>query len=362
MTATRLLAFSCAVTMTACGSDSAGGDTDTDAQASSSESGASAASEDTGDTADTAADSGSTSAQPTSDTNATSGDPTDPDSSGTDDPSDTAETGVDPGDPVIPELQGDCPQFNGGGAENPEYLTFPVGNGSRQALVYYDAGSGGGGPLVFYFHGGGGDPEDAVPSVSAIAIGEILAMGGMVVSPLSDPAAGFEWFLSSSGQAENDLVMMDSIVACADAGPGIDVNQIHGIGFSAGALHIAQASTRRSSYMASVISYSGGLGGGVGHDNPDATPSALIFHGGDADNVQGLPFQATSENFAEFLRERGGYAVVCDHGAGHTYPPNEQGVWRRADAYLFFLDHPFGVDPSPYEGGFPEWMPPYCAD
>ncbi len=358
MTATRLLALACAATLGACGSDPASDDTDTEADTSSS------SKDESGDTtgavgtssSSAPADTGSGTARPTSDPLDTSADTTGPDGS-------TDDTAVDPGAPLIPAVQGECPEFDGTGIDNPDYLTFPVGLGTRQALVYYDAASGGGGPLVFYFHGGGGDPEDAVPSVSAIAIDEILAMGGMVVSPLSDPAAGFEWFLSSAGQAQNDLVMMDSIVACADAGPGIDVNQIHGIGFSAGALHISQASMRRSSYMASVISYSGGLAGSTGHDNMNATPSALIFHGGNADNVQGLPFGTSSENFAGFLRDRGGYAVVCNHGAGHTYPPNEQGVWRRADAYRFFLDHPFGVDPSPYEGGaFPEWMPPYCAD
>lgn len=279
-----------------------------------------------------------------------SGDPTDPTES---------DTTAEPGAPQIPEVQGECPEFVLGVGDNPSSLSFPVGSGSRQALVWHDPAQGGGGPLVFYFHGGGGDPDDAIPSVSSDAIASIVESGGMVVAPYPDPAASTQWFLVSSG-AENDMVMMDSMVACAVQDAGIDPYRIHGIGFSAGALHVAMSSIFRSSYMASTVVYSGGVYNSGASQDPDSTPSALIFHGGNADNVGGLAFSAAAQNYFEVVTQRGGDAFICNHNNGHNYPQNETDVWRRRDAYNFLVDHPFGVQPHPYDAGLPEWVPPYC--
>jgi predicted esterase len=342
-----------------CPDDSSGADTETDtADAGSGGTGGvsgdsvSPTSGDPATTADPTASGGST-------TNATGAETTD-------DPTAASETGdttgprPDPTDPVIPELQGDCPEFVLGTVENPAQLEFPVGNGSREAMVYFDPAQGGGGPLVFFFHGGGGSPEDAVATATDDLILDVMDRGGMVIAPISHPSANLEWFLAS-GSSQPDVVMMDSMVACADAGPGIDTHRIHGIGFSSGGLHVAITSILRSSYMASTVVYSGGIYTGFTPDNPDATASALIFHGGEADNVGGLAFEQSSIRYADALTDRGGYALLCNHGTGHGYPDNVPGEWRRTDAYNFLLDHPFGVTPHPYpDGGLPEWVPPYC--
>ena len=357
MPATRLLVLSCVALLGACGSDASGadtdGETDTDAPGGSanetidSSAGPSNTSNDAPDPSvgstseDTAADGSS------------SGDPTDP----TGDPDTSNE-----GSPQIPELQGECPEFTFGVSGNPARLAFPVGTGSREALVWFDPAQGGGGPLVFFFHGSGGEPEQAEDTVTDDAIADVISRGGMVIAPFSDNAANFEWFLAS-GSAQNDVVMMDSMVACAAAGPGIDPYHIHSVGFSAGGLHVAISAILRASYIASTITYSGGVYGGVTPDTTDASPSALAFHGGASDNVSGLPFDQATALYTDQLRNNGGYALVCNHNTGHGYPENVQGEFRRADTYGFLLDHPWGVDPHPYEGGgVPEWVPPYCSD
>ncbi len=362
MTASRLLALSCVALLGACGSSSNGGDTDGEteaADATTADAGPStsptAAGSQGATTGDPSADaSGSTTADPTGDT-----DPTD-DTGPIDTTASTdSETGNEPGAPQIPELQGECPEFVLGEGDNPADLAFPVGSGSRNALVWHDPAQGGGGPLVFFFHGGGGDPDGATATVTDDAITDVVANGGMVIAPFSDPSAGTEWFLVS-GSAQNDLVMMDSMVACAVQDAGIDPYRIHGVGFSAGALHVGISSILRSSYMASTVVYSGGVYSSAASENPDATPSSLIFHGGASDVVSGLSFSAAAQLYYNVITERGGDAIICDHGTGHGYPDNEIDVWRRRDAYNFLIDHPFGVDPHPYEAGLPEWVPPYC--
>lgn len=362
MTATELLALSCAALLAACASDTPGVDTETDTEAGSDPSISA-----TDDTVDSSAGSSGGASSDSGDPSAgTSGavDPTSADGSSSDGPTDPT---VDPdtgntGGPQIPELQGECPEFTLGVSGNPARLSFPVGNGSRDALVWFDPAQGGGGPLVFFFHGGGGEPEQAEDTVTDDAIADVLSRGGMVIAPIPDAAASLEWFLAS-GSAQNDVVMMDSMVACAAAGPGIDPYRIHGVGFSAGGLHVSISAILRASYIASTVTYSGGVYGGITPDTTDASPSALAFHGGATDNVGGLPFAQSTQLYVDQIRNNGGYALECNHNTGHGYPANVPGMFRRADTYEFLLDHPWGVAPRPYEvGGVPDWVPDYCSD
>lgn len=365
MTATRLLALSCAVWLGACDSDSNGSGTDgeTDSGTDSADTGDAATADPPASTSgpgsntDSDPSNGSTSEDPTDPTDDASGEPTDDTADPTDDPTD-----VDPGGPQIPEVQGECPELPLAPLGSPAQVTFPVGSGTRQALVWHDPSKGGGGPLVFYFHGGGGDPAGAEATVTSDAIEDILARGGVVIAPISDPAAEIDWFLTT-GSAQNDVVMQDSMVACAFEVANIDPYHIHAVGFSAGGIHVGISSLLRASYMASTITYSGGVYGGVTPDTDDAAPSTLAFHGGPSDEVGGVPFNQASALYASQVRDRGGYALECDHGTGHGYPDNVDGVFRRADTYNFLMDHPWGVTPLPYPGdGIPEWVPPYCSE
>lgn len=271
-----------------------------------------------------------------------------------DDSSSSGEPPVEPmwGEPeALPTPDGPCPEFASG------MLEFAPGEiEPRQARVWYDPDAGGGGPIVFYWHGTGSNPLEAEFGLGQAAIDDILMRGGMVVAPASDPESGqFPWFLVL-GQQEDDLHLMDEIVGCAAEGPGIDPSRIHSLGMSAGGLQTSQASLRRASYLASVVTYSGGLlDPETPSDDPDRPFPALIYHGG-PDDIVIISFQQASERYESYIDDRGGYTVICDHGGAHTIPDARVFSWQ------FLLDHPFGITPYPYDGQLPDWIPDYCAE
>lgn len=257
--------------------------------------------------------------------------------------------------PVIPAVTGTCPDFHAG-----DTVTMsPAGVAPRDVRVWVGENADTmDGPLVFYWHGAGGSPTEAMQVLGAERMAEIQAAGGMVVGMIHDPAAGdFPWYLTT-GTEENDLLVADEVVACAVEQVGIDVTHIHSIGFSAGALHNSQMAIRRASYLASVVVYSGGLIARrrVPTDAPDARFAALLFHGGASDVVL-TNFEDATETYRETLERAGHFAVVCDHGRGHTIPP-EAGL---SSAWRFLMDHPYASYPSPYASGLPEGFYDACV-
>lgn len=257
-----------------------------------------------------------------------------------------------PGGPVpeLPTPDGACPKFVDGTLE-----FTPAETETRRARVYFDPATGGGGPLVFWFHGTGSSPDGSANAITNAARDEIVAMGGMVVMPWNDPDTGqFPWFLVDE-QREDDLHLMDEIVGCAAAGPGINARRIHAAGFSAGGMHVSQAAFRRASYLASTVSLSGGLvGGNAPTDAPDQFIAAMIVHGGADDDVGGFNFMEASGRLRDAVDARGGFSLECDHGGGHSYSVVREHIWP------FMQAHPFGADPSPFEAGLPDWVPAFC--
>ena len=127
---------------------------------------------------------------------------------------------------------------------------------------------------------------------------------------------------------------------------------------SAGGLQTSQFSFRRSNYIASAMTYSGGIWS-CGFPPPNQDPSnkfaAMIFHGGVSDIVV-ISFKTASECYKNLLTSNGNFAFICDHGMGHTIPTGARdSVWQ------FFQDHRYGFDPSIYESGFPADFPSYCS-
>ena len=293
---------------------------------------------------------------PTSDSQGASsgGDPSASDTAESDtaesDTNDSDTTGTDGPVPTLPTPDGTCPDFTNGDLE-----FSPAEIGTRRARVFFDASTGGGGPLVFWFHGTGGSPDSSMNAISVEDLETIVAMGGMVVMPWNDPATGqFPWFLVDE-EREDDLHLMDEIVGCADQGPGIDARNIHAAGFSAGALHVSQAAVRRASYLASTVAVSGGLyNANVPTDAADQVFSTMILHGGPSDDVGGFNFMDASEVFQQAVEARGGFALMCNHGGGHTLAS------ERALSWEFMQLHPFGTDPSPLEMDYPAWVPAFC--
>lgn len=254
---------------------------------------------------------------------------------------------------TLPTPTGTCPDFHTTGT----VTVTPDGAGTRRAQIWVgEVAESLDGPLVFFWHGAGGSPNEAPYALSMPVIDEILAMGGVVIAPESDPAAGtFEWYLAT-GSDEKDMLLADELVACANESIGIDAQHIHSIGFSAGALNTTQMSFRRASYVASVVTYSGGLiARAPATDAPDARFAAMMLFGG-ADDAVVINFSTATHNYANALASQGYFGFMCDHGMGHTVP-----AAARASAWQFLLDHPYGLRPEPYADALPDGFYSYCA-
>ena len=255
--------------------------------------------------------------------------------------------------PQIPTPTGACPDFSASGT----IQVSPEGIAPREVDLWIsDAAATLDGPVIFYWHGTGSRPEEAIYGLGQPTIDAVLALGGVVVAPHRDPAAGtFPWYLTAGGQ-DDDLRVADEVLGCAAQTVGVDVNRIHNIGMSAGGLHTTQMSFRRASYLASVVTYSGGLiGGRPRTDRRDNRFAALIFHGG-PDDVVVINFQEASEDYWRLLDGDGHFAAICNHGGGHSIP-----IAARDSVWDFFQSHPFGTVPSPYAGGLPTGFFADCA-
>lgn len=259
---------------------------------------------------------------------------------------------------TLPEPTGPCPDFvDGVITVSPAQNKIP-----RKVRVWMSEKANTlDGPLVFYWHGTGSSPDEAVIGLGEDTITAILAEGGIVAAPYHDPeAVQFPWFLTTYplNSREDDLRVADEILACACEKIGIDTARIHSMGFSAGGLHTAQMSFRRSGYIASVATYSGGIRVFTSlppNPYPANKFAAMIFHGG-ATDVMIIQFQQASECYRDVLVDEGHFAILCDHGMGHVIPTGARGsVWR------FFQDHRYGFNPSIYQSTLPTDFPEYCS-
>jgi poly(3-hydroxybutyrate) depolymerase len=258
-----------------------------------------------------------------------------------------------PGTPKLPSPSGTCP------AIVPGDVTFaPAGMPPRKVKLAFDpAQKSAKAPLLFYWHATGSSPDEAAYSLGATE-GELTKSGGVVAAPYADPTAGtFEWFIVNQSPKLDDFVLADEIVACLAADGRVDATRIHSMGMSAGALQTTALSFLRSSYIASVATYSGGMPAGFDPPNQDPTNkfAALVFDGGAKDDVFGVDFKAASERYQSTLAAAGHFAALCDHGKGHDIPLD-----AAPSVVAFFAANPYGAWPSPYASGLPSTFPSYC--
>ncbi|MEQ8890128.1 MAG: hypothetical protein RID93_20970 [Sandaracinaceae bacterium] len=255
-------------------------------------------------------------------------------------------------EPTLPSVTGTCPEFADG-----RITVSPEGLPPREVRLWIgDAAQTMDGPLVFYRHGAGSRVEEAEYGLGPDTMEAILGAGGMVVAPTRAPDSGdFPWHLTT-GNRDDDLRVADEILACAIASVGVDTTHIHSIGMSAGGLHTTQMSYRRSSYLASVVTYSGGLylGRAPRMDEPTNRFPSLIFHGGPSDIVI-IEFEEASLRYHADLTNRAHTAFICDHGAGHSIP-----TAARDSVWEFFQAHPYGAE-SPWAEGLPDGFYAPCG-
>ncbi len=250
----------------------------------------------------------------------------------------------DGGPADIPMPTGACPDFEQGD------VTFnPAGGTRKVAMTLSDASrTVNGGPLIFYWYATGSNPTEAR---RGLPIAEVTSAGGIVVAPYDVAGAGtFPWL----SQLTQHDALFDEVLACAVQKTKISAARIHALGFSAGALMTTHLSFARSKYMASVATYSGGAKGEFQETNNKF--AAMIMTGGMNDIVVSN-FYTSSQQWFQTLKTGGHFAMFCDHGGGHSIPARlVPGVWQ------FFVDHPYGRVPSPYQGHLPAAIAPPCIE
>jgi len=223
------------------------------------------------------------------------------------------------------------------------------------------------GPFVILWHSYGQDGKTAIDEqLGSKLLDEILASGGVVASPAADPTAGSgsdPWFYTLGGEASNDdLVLMDQVLACAIEQTKVDTSHIHTIGYAEGASQAAQAAARRSNYIASIVTHSVFFGGAPEQDGDNAY-AVMILHGGTGD-TDGIDYEKGSNNYAGYLTDKDDttfevehLTVICNHDLGHQVDAESlDSSWK------FLQDHPYGTDPSPYvKSNLPGSFPDYCT-
>ncbi len=254
---------------------------------------------------------------------------------------------------VMPEPTGTCPAIVSGD------VTFaPAGIPPRKVKLWLPSTTASHGQLIFYWFATGSSPLEAEYSLGT-TLETITGAGNIVAAPYADPTAGeFEWFIVNMSTKTDDFLVEDEVVACLNKAGMIDPSHVHSMGMSAGALQTTAVSFLRSSYVASVATYSGGIPPGFTPtvEDPANKFAALIFDGGSTDDVFGVDFQAASMLYQSTLKTAGHFAAICDHGGGHTIPLD-----AAPSVALFFGANGFGAWPSPYAAGLPASFPAYCS-
>jgi poly(3-hydroxybutyrate) depolymerase len=240
---------------------------------------------------------------------------------------------------------GECPEFKNG--------TIMVGGHRNVMITAGEAGKKG--ALLIYWHGTGSSAEYEVGRLPKAMVDDIVATGGILAGFNGSGSVGGKG--DCSGTATHNMADFDAadqLVACAVTKHGIDPRRIYSGGCSAGGLQAGCMAMMRSSYLAAVAPNSGGI------VTPQMwqdmhSPAVMTMHGGAGDMVI-VTFSQTSASFDMAAKAHGSFVINCDHQGGHCAAPDELKV-----AYWQFMkDHPFGIEKSPWQAGFPAGVPDYC--
>lgn len=175
----------------------------------------------------------------------------------------------------------------------------------------------------------------------------------IIVAPRSDDSQ-FEWHFLEAADGNPDLLLFDDLLSCLWQEYDVDLDRVHATGMSAGGLWTSYLTIHRSEWLASAAPLSGGANTGL-YSAPAEDIPVLLSWGGPSDNLNGLSFHDMSLFLGESLADDGHFVIECEHDDGHNLPPG--GIRY---AYDFLMDHPKGVDPSPYADGLPDDFPSWC--
>jgi len=247
----------------------------------------------------------------------------------------------------LPEYSnGDCPELKDGNNKG-----FLVGDAKRKFRLSLPENPEGA-PVVFLWHWLGGNSRQAMSYLGFSGVDG--AQDAVLVAPNSDGYYS-EWRFDKQAVENDDLLFFDDMLRCLYDVYQVDTDRVFTTGMSAGGLWSSYLIIHRSDRLAAAAPLSGGASAST-YSTPENPLPVMLFWGGESDTYSGFSFDQASKNFSAYLREDGHFVVECDHGGGHTFPPNALGsIWE------FFQDHPKGVSPDPYLGGLPSGFPSYCS-
>ena len=285
----------------------------------------------------------------------------------------------------VPEPTATCPAIVDG------IVTLcPAGMSEcRNINVSNSAGGNSSGPLQVHWHGTYEYPEGMLawdwPTQQIRNM--VIAEHGVLVLPYADTdavarTAPFPWWVvgdpedpSMHTDRDDDFLLFDEAVACIIEAGLASPDRINVSGMSAGGIMTSHIVKRRG-YMASAVSWSGGLAPHAQPGTPAGPTSVMALHGGPNDYYcgAGIPggaacydFVAPTEQFAADVLAEGNWAFLCDHQAGHTAAMGGEGAQFMRLANITsahpWTNYPFGTggnwmldhycydvgDPSPWE-------------
>ena len=161
-----------------------------------------------------------------------------------------APTGVTP--TMLPSVSGSCPTMASGTrtvAVGGTSMTWDFWSGSPSA-------SGPNGPIVIYWNSGS-NAEEALTMLGQTALLDVENNGGIIAA--AEKSSGVGASTDDGTWTTGDIAYADQVVACAIQDLHADPSRIHVIGYGVGGLETVYMWYARSGYVASALTYSGGL-------------------------------------------------------------------------------------------------------
>ncbi|MEZ4223224.1 MAG: hypothetical protein R3B13_19930 [Polyangiaceae bacterium] len=273
---------------------------------------------------------------------------------------------------------GTCPALpttaDAAGAANP--ITFTTSGNSRKFILAlpHDILPNEKLPIIFLWHWLGGSAKSFYDKGEVQAAAD--AQRFIAVIPEADPSSlnVFKWpysLIATPQQVQAELTFFDDMLSCVSQQFNVNKNCVASAGVSAGALWTDQLVGKRSQYLSSFMSLSGGVGTAQNTTiKPWTTPThpipGFVLWGGPQDVCVLQQFQGLSLTLEQSLTKDGTFFLECVHNCAHAEPPFEPpaGYSKYAGMWQFVLDHPYWLPKgySPYvTQGLPAAAPPWCG-